>query len=616
MKQAPLTSPTRTILSTTLVTGILLSQGCSLNQSKKPVQPSVEVETPVQVAVVAPVSVPEPLPSILPPRVTTAKVSKQEIVKEHHNNVWPEIREKFQLAQQHMGRYDAAIQFYQKRKHHLEISFQRSEPYLYYIKTQIAQREMPMEFALLPLIESGFIPRARSHKKAVGLWQFIPSTGKMYGLEQTWWFDARSDLIKSTHAALDFLQDLHQQNNGDWLLALASYNAGYGSVLRAKKRYFKNHPNTPKDTPLSYWQLQKYLPKETAKYVPKLLATAHLVEFAKEYQIELHPVDNQPYFDVVSLDKQVSLARVATQLDISLSTLKILNPGYHRAATPPETQQQLHHLLLPVEKTSQFQQHFQKDPESFTVEWQRHKVKHGEYLGKIAQHYGTRVSEIKSLNGMRNSRIRANQILLIPLASATTTAQTARRGSQTLSTKKESHLLEETSFTNYSVQKGDSLWKVAQRYQISVAELKKWNQLKNDSLSLGQTLKIQSKTSKSAKTSDSTQSVANAAQVKRQHVVLQGEVLSVIAQQYGVSVQQLKTWNQLQSSMIRAGDRLTVWQGPTTSKHSEYQVKPGENLWIIAKKYQLTTRTLARYNALPLQTTLYPGQVLKIPYKG
>ncbi|WP_321276341.1 LysM peptidoglycan-binding domain-containing protein [Thiomicrorhabdus indica] len=618
----------RAILMTGLFSSLILTQGCSSLTSTAPETGKAQYSTAINSAQTQLIAQ-KPLN---PPRVTETTISKQEIVQEHYDIVWPEITPHFNLAKQHMGKYDRLIEFYQKRKKHLEASFSRSEPYFFYIKNQVASRNMPMEIALLPVVESGFIPRARSHKKAVGLWQFIPSTGKMYGLEQNWWFDGRSDLVKSTKAALDFLQDLYKQNDGDWLLALASYNAGYGAVLRAQKRYRKKHPQTSKDAHLDFWQLQPFLPKETARYVPKLLATAHLLEYADTYGIEVYPVDNNAHFEIVHLNKQVSLNAIASVLEISKDTLLDLNPGYRRAATPPLQNQDKHHLLLPIDQAQTFKQLFAENPEKFTVQWQRHKVKSGDYLGKIANQYGTRVAAIKQLNHLRNSNIRVNQTLLIPIASSTSNKKddtkthnkntkpttTVVKASE-INSKKTSLMLASADasshageFINYTVQNGDSLWKIANNFSVSVKDLKTWNNLSKETLRQNQTLKIAQIKTLPAGNSSKKQ---NTFRVKKSYKIQNGDVLSVIAEDFGVSVSQIKKWNSLTSNTIRPGQTLSIWQGPDMSKHKEYKVKNGDNLWLIAKNHKLSTRILARYNSISINTTLRPGQVLKIPFK-
>lgn len=566
-----LSNTQRATLLASAIASILFIQGCSTVSPEKNSKTSTFDDKPATTLITQkPVDFSKPASDV---KVTTDKITKQEIIKEHYDTVWPEVRNTFALAEANMGKYDQHIEFYQKRSQHFEVSLKRAEPYLYYIKTQIAERNMPMELTLLPLVESGFAPKARSNKKAVGLWQFIPSTGKTYGLHQNWWMDARSDIVLSTRAALDFLEDLHKQNNGDWLLALASYNAGYGSVLRAKKRYLKKYPHTSEETVLDFWQLRPFLPKETQNYVPKLLASAHLVKYSDQYDLDLHPVDNQPHFEVVEVNKQVSLPAIASALALDLNQLMQLNPGYLRSATPPEHSS---YLLLPESHSEKFQSILASDPKQFVVNWKKHKVKSGDVLGTIAKKYKTNVSAIKLLNKLKNNRIRINQTLLIPVADDTPSQ------------------LAETTVLAKSNASGQPRAKSQAKQQATLA---------------GKNHKTQEALGFSS--NENTQDLA-----LTEYRVQNGDNLSLIAKGYGVKTVQLKQWNNLNSNTIKPGQTLIIWQGPKTSRHIDYFVKNGDNLWLIAKNNQLSTKDLADYNDMSMNAPLRPGQRLKIPFKN
>ncbi len=215
----------------------------------------------------------------------------------------------------------------------------RSERYLHYIVEQAEARDMPLELALLPIVESAFDPFAYSHARAAGPWQFIPSTGDYFGMQRTWWEDQRRDILKSTNAALDYLQQLSNRFEGDWLLALASYNAGGGTVSRAIRR------NKEAGKPTDFWNLN--LPRETTAYVPKLLAIAQIVGDPQAYGVPLHPIANEPYFATVKTGGQIDLAQAARLADISVEELYLLNPSYNRWATSPDGP---FRLLVPVDR--------------------------------------------------------------------------------------------------------------------------------------------------------------------------------------------------------------------------------------------------------------------------
>jgi membrane-bound lytic murein transglycosylase D len=281
---------------------------------------------------------------------------------------------------------------------------ERARPYLHYIVEQVDKRGLPMEVALLPVVESGFKPNAYSKSHAAGLWQFIPGTGKVYGLDQNWWYDGRRDVIASTDAALSYLEKLHN-DFGDWQLAFAAYNCGEGTVARAIKR------NKKQGKPIDFWSLK--LPRETSAYVPKLMAVSHLVKFPEQYGLDLSPVDNKPYLGMVNIGSQIDLNIAAEMADIDMDLLYKLNPGFNRWATAPDGP---HRLVLPLDKVDNFKTELATLPQSKRVQWARHKIKSGESLSTIAARYHTRVSVIKKANQLGNNTIRAGRHLLIPVS--------------------------------------------------------------------------------------------------------------------------------------------------------------------------------------------------------
>ncbi|QKI89373.1 lytic transglycosylase [Thiomicrorhabdus xiamenensis] len=530
-----------------------------------------------------------------------AQYLAQEKAKPTSNNLWDHFKGEFKLVEFNQGHFDHSISYYKKRQKHIVSVSARAKPYLYYIVEEVKNRNMPLEIALLPMVESGFQPHAKSHRKALGLWQFMPGTAEMLGLERNWWYDGRRDVVQSTQAALTYLQR-HYNNTHDWLLSLASYNAGYGNVLKAIKRYQKKHGQS-EQLP-SFWQIKKYLPKETQNYVPALLSLAYLIEHNDRYQLALEPIANKPFFDVVELDKQVSLYAVASNTQTSRELLAMLNPGYIRKATPPQGP---HHLLLPVGKDDVFNERYQKNAAVFRVNWQKHKVRSGDYLGKIASRYGTSVSAIRKLNNMRGSFIRVGQTLLIPVVSTSTqlasSSPTAPKPPAKQQSRKPDNVKNRVpqNLLVYHVQSGDTLSEIAERFSVSTDELLKWNKLSKKSLlKVGQKLFL----------------AENKIQGQQlTYKVKSGETLSEIASVHGVSVNQLMQWNRIQSAKtIQPGEQLTIWQGPKTSKHTKYTVKNGDNLWDIAKEFKLSVKSLAQYNRLTLKSMLQPGQILKIPF--
>ena len=342
--------------------------------------------------------------------VSKPTLEKTTPVIKNYQNLWQEIADYSTLGLGYFDKYEKQVNYYSKHSLHLNWISQRARPYLYFILQEVKKRNIPYEIALLPIIESGYRPIANSKAKATGLWQIMPKTGKMLGLKQNWWYEGRQDIYQSTHAALDYLQKLYQKNNQDWLLALAAYNSGYGTILKARKRYLKLNPHH--DDNIDYWAIQPYLPKETQNYVPKLLAVAYLIENHQAHKIKLHPVSNAPYFSTIELDQQVDIHKIAQATQFNLKDIKNLNTGLLRAATPPKEKYQ---LLLPVKSAQIFHQKIAISPNFFKVNWQKHKVTSGDSLGVIAEKYNTSTHEIKKLNHLKSNLIRIGKLLLIPV---------------------------------------------------------------------------------------------------------------------------------------------------------------------------------------------------------
>ncbi|MBS3785862.1 MAG: transglycosylase SLT domain-containing protein, partial [Gammaproteobacteria bacterium] len=238
------------------------------------------------------------------------------------NDVWDRIRAGFSLPAGDANRVARERQRYIGLNDFWTAVSERASPYLFHITEEIDTRGLPMEVALLPIVESAYKPTAYSHGRAAGLWQFIPSTGRHFGLDQNWWYDGRRDVLASTDAALTYLTNLHELFDGDWLLAFAAYNAGQGTVARAIKR------NEAAGKPTDYWSLS--LPRETMQYVPRLLAARDIVLDPSAYGVALLPVNNQPALSVVELEHQFDLALAAELAGIDMEMLYALNPGYNR----------------------------------------------------------------------------------------------------------------------------------------------------------------------------------------------------------------------------------------------------------------------------------------------
>jgi membrane-bound lytic murein transglycosylase D len=283
-------------------------------------------------------------------------------------------------------------------------TFGRGKRYLHHIVEQLEERDMPGELALLPVVESAFDPFAFSRCRASGLWQFLPRTGRRYGLDQDWWTDDRRDVLEATRAALDHLEDLHQEFEGDWLLALAAYNAGAPSVRRAMDR------NQRTGRPIDFFALD--LPRETRAYVPKLLAISQVVAEPQAFGVDLPAIPDAPYFARIDIRDQIDLGRVADRAEIPREELRALNPAFNRWATAPGGP---HALLVPVAAQERFERVLASLTPRDRLRLLHHRVRRGDTLYGIARRHGISLATLRAVNQVRGSRIHPGQNLLVPL---------------------------------------------------------------------------------------------------------------------------------------------------------------------------------------------------------
>lgn len=416
----------------------------------------------------------------LPETTSTTKIDSLAEV-----DLWTRIRHGFELTLEDESRIAGQLEWYHDHPDHLPQIEERARPYLFYIVEELDRRGLPMELALLPAIESAFIPTAYSSQNAAGIWQFMPSTGKMLGLEQNSWYDGRLDVVAATEAALDYLQSLAAQFDGDWNLALAAYNSGEGTVRRAMQKNREQGKST------DFWSLD--LPWQTRRYVPQLLALAKVVEEPEAFGTRLTSIPNQPLFDSVDIQAQLDLTLAARMAELSIDELLQLNPAFNRWATAPQGP---HRLILPLENIEMFKQNLVAlDPKkrlrvtainrtgnSPTL---RYTIQPGDNLGSIARRHGTTVDTLKLANGLEGNMIRAGRHLLIPGPVPETSRPlpvVAQRQRQVgISGRK----------TIYTVRSGDSLWAIARSYNVDHEALARWNGIAaGDTLQPGQKLII------------------------------------------------------------------------------------------------------------------------------
>jgi len=417
-------------------------------------------------------------------------VTFDEEAASNNSDIWARIRAGFSIPPLDSPLVEREARWFANNPEYMQRMMERASLYLYYIVEEVEKRGMPMEIALLPAIESAYKANAYSRARASGLWQFIPSTGRLYGLKANWWYDGRRDVQASTQAALDYLEKLYNDFDGDWHLALAAYNAGEGRVMRARAQ------NRRKGKPDSYTDL-KQLKAETRHYVPKLMAMASIVADPAKYGVQLADIPNEPYFARVETGSQVDLGIVAKLVDLSVDDLQDINPGYRRWATDPNGP---HHLLVPADKKEALLEGLSNLPEADRIQWQHHAVKRGETLSEIGRRYGLDVGTLRTANNLRSNLLRVGQDLLIPISSRPITVAAVRTNY-----KSSASIAQRGKPVIHRVRRGDTLSSIARRYNVMVHQLAKWNFINvNGILRMGQKLKIWPKGAPTASIEDPT----------------------------------------------------------------------------------------------------------------
>jgi len=376
-----------------------------------------------------------------------------------HVTVWDRLFSLYALPDVENKKIEHEIQRYLKHPEYITKIQRRAEPYLYFILEQIESKQIPGELALLPIVESAFKPHALSKSKASGLWQFMPATGRYFGLKQNWWYDGRKDIYTSTQAATTYLKQLSKTFDDDWFLALAAYNAGKGNIRKAIRK------NKNKDLATDYWSLS--LRQETVNYVPRLLAIAKILANSEKYNIPLLEIPNTPHFSVVDINSQIDLSIAAEMANVSLDEFFILNPAFKRSSTDPDGP---FHLLIHTEKSEVFKTKLAQTLKKDRMKWIRHQIKAGENLGIIARKYNTSINALLKGNHLENSNIRAGKYLLIPSSLRKTD-------------KQDKHI--------YTVKKGDTFWDIARQFDVHSKDIANWNNISlNKILKPGQKLII------------------------------------------------------------------------------------------------------------------------------
>ena len=499
-----------------------------------------------------------------------------------------------------------------------ETSLSRKTAFDSMIYTKLKERNMPPDLIYLSLVESGFKTKAYSRAKASGLWQFIPATGKRYGLDVDFWVDMRRNPELATDAALDYLSDLHRYF-GDWLLAMAAYNCGEGRVRRLIR---EAQADTTRDSTkaLSYWELA--LPKETMHYVPRILAAMIVGHYPQHYGMAIMQ-EQRPQFDTVSVGECLPLDKAAEAVGISEDEMRDLNIELNKWCTPPRKDTYV--LRIPPGTRETFLLAYENMDKSKFARWQNHKVKSGENLGFIARQYGLSIAAIQSANNLKNTRIRKGQILLIPMPSSNTNKSVNNR---------------ELGIKTYKVKSGDNLASIGRKYGVSVANLKKWNNLDSiGNIFINRMLYISKpSTSESPKPSDHSIDSEESEQERsptifknNTYVVKTGDSYSTIASTLGIAQQALMDLNSATNSRLYVGQKLKIPSEINTQSSDKasrktlekkeakplvhaktHKVKSGETLYSIARIYSITASELQQWNSLGSTSKIKVGQTLQV----
>lgn len=457
------------------------------------------------------------------------------------DTIWLKVRSGYQFDQQiDNPLIDDALAWYRKNPTFVYRSTERSSRYMHYVLSAIQQRNMPTELALLPFIESAYDPFAYSRSGASGLWQFVPQTATNFGLTRNWWYDGRKDVVASTDAALTYLQYLHDKFDGDWLIAIAAYNFGEGSLQRAINE------NKRRGQPTDFWHLS--LRQETRTYVPRLLALSKIVSAPHKYGINLYAIPDKAYFGSVDTRGPLTLAKASDLAGIDVDELYRLNPGLNHSRIGSQGPQR---LLLPVASVDRFNQQLAQLPAEQRDNFKRYDVAKGDTLAGIGRKFGVDPAAIRTANQLGDGRLHPGQSLTIPVNGGELN-DIAKTGPAPVATQ--------TPFGStqvfHTVETGDNLRRIAQRYEVSTKDIQRWNGLgADDPVKLGQKLNIWTDKADMKPAPAKTTAAA-----KKVYTVQNGDSLIAIAGKFNVEIDDILRWNQVNPrALLQPGQRLTLF---------------------------------------------------------
>lgn len=489
-----------------------------------------------------------------------------------------------------------------------EGSLSRKTAFEEMIRAKLRARNMPEDLMYLSLVESGFKIKAYSKAKASGLWQFIPATGKRYGLDVDFWVDMRRDPELATEAAMDYLSMLYK-DFGDWHLAMAAYNCGEGRIRRLVREAGSDS--------VSYWDLK--LPRETMHYVPRILAAMIIGHFPEHYGFKVESQTRMP-FDTVTVDECLPLENAAQAVGVGVNTIRDLNLELNRWCTPPNKKN--YKLRIPEGTREQFLTAYAEMDRSKFARWQQYKVRSGDNLARVARKFGLRSDDLRQANSLKGNRLKVGQVLVIPMPAG------AMPSSQTFTEAAEPSTAGRSKV--YTVRKGDNLGSIARKYGLSIKDLKDWNGLQDSRIRNGQRLALQEPSIKEEivtrkKTKSGVESSGET------YTVRSGDSYYSISNAMGIDQEALMELNDADDSKLQLGRVLKLPNGAvkvaeanvrkqenlaTDAKAASYEVRDGDNLYSISRRLGVSLSDLQKWNNLGASTDIHPGQKLLLKDGG
>ena len=488
--------------------------------------------------------------SILP-AINTPEQSARRAAWMNDGNLWHYIAARFTLPiPKNSVRVQEQLAFYSSHIKYLERVTERAQPYLHLIVSRLQENQLPLELALLPIVESAYRPEAVSTSDAAGIWQFLPSTGTHFGLQRTVWYDGRRDIKASTQAAVQYFNRLRVMFNDDWPVIIASYNGGEGTLQRAIAY------NQAKGLPTDFWSLTQ-ISQETADYPARLYALVIIFSNPEKFGFTPYPIPNQSVLTEVRIDKSVNLSKLAEMTGMSHDELYRLNPGFDKLITGPQAT----NLLVPKSVADQFTPSALEAAEKSAMDWGRYTLRRGDNFHKVAYRYGCDVAELLKVNRLSSAYAHPGQTIIVPLGRERA-AVASRSGDERM----------------YTVQNGDSMWGLARRFNLDLAELRRMNGIgAKDEIKPGQKLVV----GFAAQHHDKAKVTAKMEPVALRHEAAHDQ-----------------------------SEKRTAAHGSAQKKH--YTVQHGDTLWNVARRFSTTVKEITTANRLRPNEPLKPGQVLVI----